>query len=189
MTKSRHYAEQFLATLVALVVIGSVTFIGQLTAPAAHAKAPGTLYASPAAAGYKPGSTIKVEIRVDSGEESVSSVQAAMQYNAAQLQLVGIDDSAEFPVAAATSESAGQIRLARSVGNGARAIAGDRLVATVYFDVIATSGIATISFDEKLSLIVRASDSTNILTKSTGANYMIGTKAEDATASPGQPHK
>lgn len=160
--------------LVALFVVGSVGYLGTQMRDDSRAATPGTMYASPASSTLTSGATVSVAIYEESGTTSVNSVQSQLNYDATKLQFVSITEGTAFPFVAATSTSTpGQIRVARGTKAGDPGMAGNQLLVTVNFKVLATSGTTSVSFDNNFSLIVRASDQTNMMTGSIGATYSV----------------
>lgn len=166
--------QQIAIVFVGIMVVGGVSTIGSLVQKDSRAAAVGTMYVTPASGTYSPGATISVAIREEGGTNAINSVQASLNYNASQLQFMSVSDSTAFPFVAATDTATpGVVRLARGVNFGAAGITGDQHVATVHFKVLAVTGTTSLSFNNAASLIVRASDQTNIMTGSSGATYTL----------------
>jgi hypothetical protein len=167
-------SQQIGAALMAFVVVVSIAYIGSHVRRPSSAAVPGTLYAAPVSGNFAPGSTIAVEIHEESGLDAVNNVAAAVTYNTAQLQYAGVTEGTAFPFVLNTSTATpGEVRLARGVNSGDPGVTGDNVIATLKFTVLATSGTANIGFNNGVSLIVRARDSTNIMTSSVGASYTL----------------
>jgi hypothetical protein len=173
---SPHRIQQMALVLVGVLVIGGISFVGTLLNKGSHAAvAPGTLYVTPASGTFAPGSTISVDIREASGTEPVIDVQAGLVYNPAQLKYVSATEGV-FPPANSMTDSTSkpnEILIFRGVSSKAAAVAGDNLVVTLNFQVLATSGTTSLSFNTGDSLIFGSNAGANIMTASPGASYTI----------------
>ncbi len=116
--------------------------------------------------------TVSLDLYENSGTTAVNAVQGALHYPASKLQLVGITASADFPQEAVTDTATpGLIRLARAVSVQAQPVTGDKSVATIKFKVLQKTDLASeVSVDTAASLVVRSSDSQNILGGSSSAS-------------------
>jgi len=127
-----------------------------------------------------PGSTIAVTIKEDSGTDLVNSVQAAVNYNPAQLEFVSLTEGSAFPTIAANSTAnAGVIRIGRATSTP---VSGVQDVVTVNFKVLAASGAVELTMDKGFSFVVRSTDNTDILGIVTGATYIISGTDTGSTA-------
>ncbi|HSH56212.1 MAG TPA: cohesin domain-containing protein [Candidatus Limnocylindrales bacterium] len=167
---------------VPLAVVASVAVIGTIVYALSQAAAGPQLYVTPDTTTISSGAELSVTVRADSQTEAVNSVQAALSYDASQLQFVGLDETGPFSYVAATdTATAGIIRVARAVPQGSAEVSGDHAVVVVRFKVIATMGTIAVGFQDDASLLVRGSDNTNVLTTTTGASIAIAS-SEGATA-------
>jgi chitodextrinase len=117
---------------------------------------------------------VTVTLKADSGSETVNAVQASLGFDATQLQFVGFTEGGPFSlVLASDAATAGKVRIARGVPTGSPAVSGDNGVVTLKFKVLAATGSAAISFDDEASLLVRSTDSTNILSGTTGTTIAV----------------
>ena len=163
--------NQMTLLFVGIFAISAVTYVGTNHNQASQAATIGGLYVTPPSSQVEPGTTVAVTVREQSGTDAVNAVQAALTYNAAQLQFVSITEGTAFPFKAAPdTATAGMVRLARGVNVGAAGVSGDNIVVTVNFKVLATSGTAAVQFNTDQSLIVRSSDNANILSTATGGS-------------------
>lgn len=169
------HVQRIGTAFVALVVIGSVAYFGTLLNRSSKAATPGTMYVTPATGTYAPGAQIVVDVREDSGLDSVNAVQAAVTYNAAQLRFDSISPTGSgFPVILSDSTAtAGQVRFARGTDSGTAGVSGDQQIARLTFTVLATSGTSTIGIDSTVSAIVKTSDNSNIMTNGTPGIFSI----------------
>lgn len=168
----KHQGAQHVGTaFVALAVIGGVSFLGTELKKDSQAAAQGTMYVAPATGTHAPGATFSVALREESGTNEINSVQASLKYDAAKLEFVSLAEGTAFPFILATdTNTAGMIRVARGTELGAAGVAGDNIIATVTFKVLA-SGTANLTIDTESSLVVRASDQANVLTNTIGGSY------------------
>lgn len=109
--------------------------------------------------------TVKIQLSADSGRENVNAVQAAIRYPADKLDFGGITEGSAFPVVLATDyQSPGVVRLARGANVGTNGVSGQQSAATLTFTIKpGAEGTITVSLDPQSSLLVRTSDSQNIL--------------------------
>jgi hypothetical protein len=127
------------------------------------------LYLSPSASTVYKGNTFSVSVRENSGSEPVNAVQANLSYSSNLLQFVSISSSSSFAVVAQSSGGGGSVKIAR----GAQpSVTGDKLVASVRFRVLASSGKATVSIAGGSS-VVSAKSNKNIMTSSSGGSYTL----------------
>lgn len=144
----------------------AIVLIGVSYTPAMAGGA--VLYLSPGSATVKAGSTLAVYIRVNSGSEPVNAVQANLTYPADRLEFKSISSAGSaFDISAEASGGGGSVRIARGSVNP---VTGDKLVATVYFRVLASSGSGSIMFAGG-SDVIRSTDNVSILAGKTGGTY------------------
>jgi len=129
-----------------------------------------TLYLTPASGTISVGSTLSVQVRLNTGGEGVNGVSAYLSYPADKLDVVWISYGSAFSIAAEGAYGGGAIRISR--GN-ISAVSGNVLLATIGFRG-KTVGSATASFIGG-SAVPRASDSSDSLNLggSTGGTYTI----------------
>ncbi len=150
-----------------ILIAAAIMALGLGTLPVRAAGA--TLYLSPASKTVTQGSIFAVAVRV-STSEAVNAVQANLTYPADKLDYVSVSDAGSaFNVQGPTSGGGGSVKIARGTTGS---VSGDRLVATVNFKVKQSSGTAAVTFASG-SAVVRTSDSTNVLTGTTGGNYAM----------------
>jgi len=92
-------------------------------------------------------------------------LQSSIKYPAEKLALVSVQNGVVFNEEAATDTATpGLVRVARSIKAGDAAVKGAKPVVTLQFKVLSDSDSPfQLSVDESASLLVRASDSQNIL--------------------------
>ena len=161
-----------LSMFVAVLMVGSISYLGVQTYKQSQAATGATMYVSPDTASVATGSTLSVSIRENSGTEAVNSVQSSLTYDPNNLQFVSITEGGAFPMAAATNTSTpGVIRVGRANTNADQM--GDKPIVTVNFKVIGTSGSPKVNIDKSYSFIARASDSKDILQNIGSGTYAI----------------
>ncbi len=172
-----------LSFVVALLLIGSISYLGIRTYQASHAASGASIYVSPDTATVANGSTLSVTIRENSGTDSVNSVQASLNYDSNKLQYVSITEGDSFPVIAANSTGTpGVIRVGR--GNSDGSVTGDKPIVTINFKVIGSSGDAAINVDKAYSLLVRSVDNQDILQNVGSGNYTISSDTGNISTKP-----
>jgi hypothetical protein len=129
-----------------------------------------SLYFAPASGSYTAGSTLSVQVMVNTAGESVNAVQADFTYPTSRLQFASIDATGSaFDVAASGTGGGGSVSIARGkIGT----VTGTALVATVRFTVLSSAGSAALAFQGS-SAVVRSSDNTNVLGSTPGATYTV----------------
>ncbi|HEX8226756.1 MAG TPA: cohesin domain-containing protein [Candidatus Saccharimonadales bacterium] len=128
---------------------------------------------SPDAGTSSSGSTLSVTIYENSGTDIVNAAQASLRYDPAALEYLSVGASAAFDIAAATSTTTpGVINIAR--GTASKQLSGLQPVATVNFKVKPGSkGVTNLTLNPVESMVVRSSDTTNILKTFAPAKYEI----------------
>lgn len=155
-----------LAAITMAVIVGTVAVVASFASNE-------QLYLSPATASVLSGNTIAVQIRVNSGTDTVNAVQANLSYDPAKLQFQSVDPSGSaFSLSASAVTTSGVVQLARATGGGEPAVSGDKLFATVTFKALVGSGTTDIKIDSG-SHVVRSTDATDILTSSAGATFTL----------------
>jgi len=164
------YAKQWLA----VVLVFGISILGYAMLHSSSAASGGTIYLSPASGTYRSGDLVTVDIHETSGTVAINAVQTEVNYDSAKVQIVSVNEAVSFPTVAATDTSIPNIvRLARGTLVGT-SVSGDQVVATLVFKVVANSGSISLGINNTFSLIVQASDNTNILATSTGSTFQIG---------------
>lgn len=165
--------RQTASFFVAVLMIGAISFIGaHMLQPSDAATAGATITLNPSTASVDAGGNLSVAVVANSPTDTVNAVQAALTYDASQLQYVSMSEGGAFPVIAATStDQPGIIRVGR--GSQDTAVSGSHTVVTVTFKVLAGSGTANIGLDQQYSSVVRSSDNTDILESVAGGSYTV----------------
>lgn len=156
------------AILIAVSVFGVSRFsVGrQIASP--------TLYMQPSSSAVEPNDEVLVSLRVNTGQDPVRVAQTTVLYDSARLQFIGFREEGSFTkVLADDATVPGKIRLARGVPAGDPPIAGDHIVTTLKFEVLDVSGTAGISLDQTASLLLRGSDSSNVLAATAGTTLVL----------------
>jgi hypothetical protein len=131
-----------------------------------------TFTLSPASSTPSLGSTLTITIQENSSSELINAVEADLTYDQTKLQFVSIDTSVgPFNITAQKTGGSGTVKISVAASPS---ISGTQTVATVTFNTIGV-GTTAVSF-AGTSVIVRASDATNILGTSTGGSYTIQDK-------------
>lgn len=154
------------------------------------------LYISPNAGSVQVGQTIVLSLRVDSGGQSMTAVEAYGTYDASKLELTSIDTSASpFDMSVESSGNAGSFRIVRVALNDT---SGDVLIARLGFKAIAAGGSEVALADSsKLSdpegelFTLERGSSTVTVTPSSSGNSVGGTNqgssGGSSTAAPAAP--
>ncbi len=138
-----------------------------------------TLQLSPASATVAPNSDFTVEVRINTGTESINAVQANFSYPANMVEFVRVSGTnSAFEIGAPSSGGNGRVSIARAQLGGVSS--NDALVATVTFRVIAGSGSAAMVFTDGTEALSNT-DSRNVLTGTSGGTYIIGSGASTGT--------
>jgi len=114
---------------------------------------------------HKAGDVMDVTLYENSGSQAVNALQSAVRYPAEKLALVSVTNGVVFSEEAATdTNTAGIVRIARSIKPGSTPVKGAKPVVTLEFKALTDSDSPyQLSVDQAASLLVRASDSKNIL--------------------------
>lgn len=186
MAKKRKVSErrirQILSVILAVLLIGSVSYLGVKYFNASKAATTAdTIYVQPSQANWSQGDNVSVTVSEDSGSAPVSATQFTLNYNAAQLQFTGLSESGDFnfvgPQAptctplASCATSPGTIRIMRGM-TGTSTISGPHAIVTLNFKVLAASGTTGITLDQANSIIA-GPDTVNILTGVGNGTYTI----------------
>jgi hypothetical protein len=128
------------------------------------------LYLEPSSQKVSAGSTLSLQIWLDTKSEPVNAVQANLTYPVDKFNFESIDSTGSaFEVEAQSSGGNGIIKVARGhVGS----ITGVQLVATLNLKSLSSSGKASIDFASG-SAAVRSTDNVNVLQSTTGSRFTI----------------
>lgn len=130
----------------------------------------GTLYITPPNGNFTTGDTIQFQVRVNSGETDINTVQANLSYPTNRLTFQSINRT-DSPFMTAMEETGGGGSVKLGVGILAGVTSGDQLIATLSFTA-SGAGTASVAFDGD-SGIARYPDAADILDTTTGASYII----------------
>ena len=135
-----------------------------------------SLYLSPAAKTVSAGTSITFQVRMNSGTNIISAVQADLSFDSAKLQYINsANTGAAFPLEAVTTPGPGSIQLTRSVPGGSLPVSGDQLVTTVSFRALVATGTTSITFGT--GSLIATSTADNILSATVPATITIGVGA------------
>jgi hypothetical protein len=160
-------------------LIAATVFLSTMamTLPAQAASA--TFSVSPSSGSYHTGDTVAVTIGEDSGSETVTIIQADLQYPSSVLQYTGVDASSSgfTDIAPTPTSDDGVIKISRGSINGQ---SGQQTVIVVKFKAIA-DGTANFAMANS-SAIFRKSDAANLYANSTTAGA-AGTSSQTSSSS------
>ena len=143
-----------------------------------------TLSLSPASGTYGKGSTIKVNVYVNTGSEKVNAVQANFSYPQDKLKFSSVSTSGSaLTIVAEKGGGGGYVK----IGGGAPTpgFSGNKFLAAVNFVVLTDSGSATLTFAGD-SAILKDADNSNIYTGGSPATYTLaGTSSDSGQNLPG----
>lgn len=169
------HVRQALSLLTALLLVGSVSYLGQHFYNSSHAATGASMYVNPSSGSVTSGNTLSVTVRENSGTDPVNTVQASLNYDASQLQYTGMSNGS-FPYDAADqTDQAGVVRVARAIQSGT--LTGDQPIVTINFKVLASSGTVNLSLDQSSSSVMRSTDNTDILATVSGGSYTVSAPA------------
>jgi hypothetical protein len=164
--------------LAAIVLTGLLTIASVFTYANLVKAAGATLYLSPASGSVQAGSNISVGVRVNTGGETVNAVQANLSYPTDKFDFVSTTLSSDFQFNVENVGGSGSIRIGSGSLSG---VTGDKLVGTVTFTAKG-SGAGAVNFASG-SAVTRSSDSTDILSGTTGGTYTVTTPPPPSTPS------
>lgn len=130
---------------VALLLIGSVSFIGVKRYDASHAATGGSMSLSPGTASIAAGQMLSITVNEDGSSYPVAGVTFTMTYDASKLQYKGVAEGSVFTQQLETTPSPGQLVVSRGIPLTSTASGGIKPVVTVNFMVQAGSGSTTVS--------------------------------------------
>lgn len=172
-------------SLVLSFIFASVTLIFPKLSLAA------SFWFNPTSGSYSQGSTLKVSVGLNTAGVAINAVQANISYPADKLQFVTVSTGGSaLAIIAEKTGGGGLVKIAG--GTQSPGFTGSKLLATVYFKVLTSSGSATIITTGD-SAALKDADNQNALTGSTSATYTLSaasTKSETsptATAAPKSP--
>jgi len=153
---------------------------GTFVTSAAPIPAGVSMFLTPSAQTLLPNTTFSVAVRIDTKGALVNAVQAYVSFPTNLVQVLSVDGTGSaFAIEAENLVGAGFIRNAR--GNIAN-VSGDLLVATINLRSLTTAGTANLLFVSSQSMIMRSTDSINILQNvGNGAYTISGSTAPDTT--------
>ncbi len=135
-----------------------------------------SVYLTPASQTVPGSAEFTVEVRENSGTNTVNAIQANLTYPSSLLDVVSIDTStAAFKVEAEKTFANGNIKL--GLGDGDAPGSGDQLVAVIRFASKTTAGVASVNFASGTALI-DSTTNTDLLgslnsTTAPGGSYTI----------------
>jgi hypothetical protein len=119
---------------------------------------------------------VTVAVRENSTTQGVNAVGAVITYDATKLQYVSVSETgSSFGLVAETTSNTGSLTLVRATSGGAAPVTGDQLVTTVTFKALAAGSVPlTLGTG---SVLLRASDNTDILAVKNGATLTLADTA------------
>ena len=132
------------------------------------------LWTTPSSGSFSKGSTIKVNIGVNTAE-AVNAVQANLNYPADKLLFTSVSTAGSaLTIIAEKGGGGGVVRIAG--GTPTPGFSGSKFIAAVYFTALADSGSAGISFAGD-SAIFKDSDNQNVYSGGSGASFTFSSQA------------
>jgi hypothetical protein len=125
-------------------------------------------YLSPACGPVYNGSQISVDIRENSGSNSVDSVQADLTYSSAQFNVISVTPGPTFTTVIQNDTSTPGTTLYGAAILGGGTVSGDQLIATVVFQAKTSSGAATVTFNGTSQVVTGG---TGLTTTTTGGYF------------------
>jgi len=172
LTTGKRFSAPVMVTLMTLLALTGVYLVYKT-----HA-ASDTMTLAPVSSNVSLGSNVTVTITENSGTDAVNAVEADLTYDQTKLQFVSIDASTSpFTLQAISSGGNGTVTIARALSG--TTLTGAQTVATITFTAIGT-GSTAVNF-ANTSALVRASDTTNVLTVTTGGTYTIADTTPPST--------
>ncbi|OGY24525.1 MAG: hypothetical protein A2Y57_01345 [Candidatus Woykebacteria bacterium RBG_13_40_7b] len=147
-----------------------------------QAFAAASLSFSPASGSFAKDSTLTVSVIANTGGENVNSIQAYFSYPADKLQFLSIGtEGSPLSMFWEKLEAGGVVKIAGSLPTPG--FSGSKSIATVTFKVKVDSGSGALSFTND-SVVLRDSDSANILSGKSGGSFTFKKAAVAPTAPP-----
>ncbi len=166
VTRKTPFAKPQLLVVAAVAVLTGVYVVSRIYAASGSL----TMVASTTAVNI--GSTVTVQIRENSGTDTVNAVQANVAFDSTKLQYMSVDETGSaFGLVAATQVTSGQVQLARGTSGGSPAVSGDQLVTTLTFKALA-AGPVPLTFAAG-SVLVRSTDNVDILAVKNGVTLNL----------------
>ncbi|MDX1766309.1 MAG: cohesin domain-containing protein [Candidatus Saccharimonadales bacterium] len=122
--------------------------------------------------------TVDISVRMNSGTTNVNAVQANLSYPSSSLQFVSISPASTFEIQAENSGGSGSVAIGRGTLSPK---SGDKLIATVKFKALKSSGSATISYTAGSQLV---DNGTTIPTTQSGTSVTLASEPVDDSPSP-----
>jgi len=139
------------------------------------------LYFSPTGGTYAKGSTLKVNLGVNTSGENVNAVQANFSYPTDKLQFTSISaGGSALTIIAERSGGGGYVKLAGGTPNPG--FSGSKHLGTAYFKVLSDSGTAALNFMGD-SAVLRNSDNQNVLAGQGTAKFNFSASLPSPTPS------
>ena len=143
------------------------------------------LWLSPVSGSYAKGSTLKVNIGVDTKGEKVNAVQANLTYPSDKLQFTSVSTGGSaLTIIAEKTGGGGYVKLGG--GTPTPGIVGSKYLGAAYFKVLVDSGSGSISFAGD-SAVVRDSDNANVLSAKSTATFSFSASLPGTQDSNGEP--
>lgn len=131
-----------------------------------------SLSLSPASGNFAAGSTMKVNVYLNTGGENINAVQANVSYPTDKLQFLSVSTGGSaLTIFAEKYATGGVVRLAG--GTPSPGFTGNKLIASISFKVLADTGTAALSFTGE-SAALRDSDNNNTLSGKSTGTYTLG---------------
>lgn len=139
------------------------------------AKTDASLYLTPSSTPVKEGEPFTVTVWVDTGSQSVNSVEVDLDYPTDKLDFQSISsEGSAFEIEAEASAGGGKITIARGQIGG---VVGRHEVGKITFVPKVAEGEAAVNILDS-SMVVNSVDNTNINGSVTGGTYTLGAKQQ-----------
>lgn len=161
-----------LVFLLVFVSAGITYLYSSSAAPSKNATAGDvSMYVTPTKQRVTGDQTLQVYVWTDSKDKPVNAVQAVITYPADKLLYLSSDStSSQFTVQAETTNQPGRLVIARG---STTPLTGNQLLATVTFKPLASTGQASLGFDDT-SMVLSSDTNTNILSRRQEGRYQLG---------------
>ncbi len=160
-----------------LASVGIMLLSPLMAVPSVFA-ASATMSLSPGSGSEAEGSTFTLNIYENSGTDPVSAVSADLSYPANLLSFDNISSSYAFGIVASNSGGNGSVNIDRGA---IPAVTGNQLVASVRFKVLASSGTASVTFNNDSKLVNAHSNAEIPSAKSGGIYNLEASSMQDTT--------
>jgi hypothetical protein len=159
--------------LITLLII-----IGLTLPPSMSVKAAGeSMYLSSSKSVVYQNENVDVSVRMSTGTTKVNAVQANLSYSTSSLQFISITAGSAFEIEAEKSGGGGSVKIGRGTLSPK---SGDKLIATVRFKALKSSGTASITWAAGSQLV---DDGTPIATSQSGTSFTMAKKPTATTPS------